>query len=181
MFFPSKTVSALTADHKRLRTEMKILRNIENTMRERKNAFERLVPNLYSHSHREENVIYNYLKTLSEKLPQALAFKGIEEHLIVDQLLTEMNATMNSPGRWSAQAVVLCDLIESHVNEEEASVFHLLKKHLNSTTDAELCRKYESNVITRKQANDASEESFDKKINPPAPFLKPIDPHPLTL
>ena len=144
MFFSSQTVDALIQDHKDIRSEVKLLKNGDLPMSERKGALDRLVPKLESHSKREEVIIYSFMKGLPQKGLRNMAFEGEEEHAVVNRLIELITQDKNSPEKWLAKTMVLGSLIENHVDNEESTVFPLLKKSLDDSTDADLCRKYEN-------------------------------------
>jgi hemerythrin-like domain-containing protein len=64
---------------------------------------------------------------------------------------------------WSANAKVLAELVEQHLDEEENEVFPYLKRHLDSDTDAELCFRYES------QHHDSDSDSYEDEYQSDAP------------
>jgi hemerythrin-like domain-containing protein len=143
MFFSSRTVDALTADHNILRGELKSLKDTDLSLHERHAAFNRLQPNLTSHCRREEQVIYAYMKASADAELKPMAYEGLQEHTIVDQLIQEMNVEKTTSEVWSARAKVLGVLIEDHLNDEEDIVFPLLKKNLDKMSDDDLFNKYQ--------------------------------------
>lgn len=142
MFFSSKIITALTEDHKKLKSEIEILKDLDQPLSARKQAFLRLTSALSSHTKREERVVYNYMKRMSEDL-RYMALEGEEEHLIVDRLVQEMKSNNLFADEWSAKGKVLSEWIEHHFDEEEQEVFPVLKKHLDSVKDEELARQFE--------------------------------------
>ncbi|MDZ4660479.1 MAG: hemerythrin domain-containing protein [Pseudomonadota bacterium] len=152
MFFSSQTVNALVRDHDELREDIRNLKDTELSMRERRNSFARLIPNLVSHTKREESAVYSYMKSADAEDLKPMALEGEEEHRLVDQLVKEMKSEKISPEDWSAKGKVLAELIEHHVDEEETEVFPKLKKQLDDSTDADLCEKYE-NPMGNRNAN----------------------------
>lgn len=147
MFFSSsKTVDVLVRDHKELKVEIGTLEDLRKPLRERRAAFNRLVPNLISHSRREENVVYTYMKTLDKDLKE-MALEGEEEHHIVDHLVEELQSSKYGADEWSAKGKVLSDLIGQHLEEEENQVFPRLQKNLDAKADEQLCKNYESGSI----------------------------------
>lgn len=148
MFLSSKLINALKKDHDILRTFFNVLKE-DVDMSELKKAFLKLAPELEAHTKSEEDVVYRFMLTKTDLRP--LALEGQEEHRRAEQLLIELdNEFLNYDERWQAKAKVLGDLLEHHINEEEAEVFPELKKHLTSELDEQLYKKYEkANVESR--------------------------------
>lgn len=141
MFFSSKTIEALKEDHKKLKDEIVILKDSERSIKEKRNAFDRLVPRLVSHSKREEKAIYSFMKAIGGEL-KLMALEGEQEHKIVDELVENMASNSLPQQEWIAMGKVLSELLDHHISEEEKDGFPLLKKYLDTETDFELYKKY---------------------------------------
>ena len=152
MFFASKTIEALIKDHRKIRREVKVLKETSLSFIDRRNSFERLVPNLISYTQREEKVIYAYMLSSGDEELKLMAFDGEEEHKVLGQLVAEMRSGLSSQDEWSAQSLILVDLIEYHLDEAESDIFLCLKNFLDSDMDKELCRRYE-NIENSRMSN----------------------------
>lgn len=144
MFFSSQLVEALKADHKKLRAEINLLKEIDISQLDRQLCFGRFLPLLISHTQREEKIVYRFMKAQDDENLNFMAYEGKTKHTIADQLVEDMLSENLSNEEWSASAKVLAEIVEQHIDEEENEVFPYLKRHLDSDTDAELCLKYES-------------------------------------
>lgn len=144
MFFSSQLVEALKADHKKLRAEINLLKEIDIAQLDRQLCFGRFLPLLISHTQREEKIVYRFMKAQDDENLNFMAYEGKTKHSIADQLVEDMLSENLSNEEWSACAKVLAEIVEQHIDEEENEVFPYLKRHLDSDTDAELSLKYES-------------------------------------
>lgn len=144
MFFSSQLVEALKADHKKLQAEINLLKETDISDRERQLSFARFLPILVSHTKREENVVYNYMKSLKDDYLSLMAYEGKTKHMIAEQLIEDMLSDRLINQEWSASAKVLAELVEQHIEEEEHEVFPVLKRSLDSEMDLVLCQRFES-------------------------------------
>lgn len=161
MFFASHAIKVLTEDHKNLRKEIKILKELNLPITERRLAFARLFPRLTAHNESEEKVIYSFMKLSAEEDLRSWAMEGKEEHLLVDQLVKKMLMETISTEEWSAKAKVLAELIEHHIDEEESEIFPILKREIDEDLDADLTERYEM-----EKQNNSSVRNFRKGSDP---------------
>src|SRR5690349_3595820 len=127
MFFGSKTVSHLEADHKAIREFAQTLKSSSASSTEKHAAFLQMVPVLVSHARREEAAIYQFMKSSGHEL-KSMAYEGEAEHEIVEKLVEELKGGSLSEVVWSAKAKVLGELLEHHMTEEENDAFPKLKR-----------------------------------------------------
>lgn len=144
MFFSSQLVEALKADHRKLRAELDLLKEMDISQLDRQLCFGRFLPLLISHTQREEKVVYSFMKSQNDENLNFMAYEGQTKHSIVDQLIDDMLSDNLTNQEWSASAKVLAEIVSQHIDEEENEVFPYLKRHLDSDKDAELCLRYES-------------------------------------
>ncbi len=144
MFFSSQLVEALKADHKKLQTEINLLKETDLSNNERQLSFVRFLPILISHTKREEKIVYDYMKSIKDEYLSLMAYEGKTKHMIAEQLIEDMLSDRLINQEWSASAKVLAELVEQHIEEEENEVFPFLKRVLDSDMDAKLCQKFES-------------------------------------
>ena len=142
MFFSSKTIEALLENHKLILKQLKALKDIELSIKERKLAFEKLIPILISHNKREEKVIYNFMLTSDDQDLRIMALEGEEEHKICSQLIAEMDTGNELTEEWSAKARVLSEIVEHHLEDEKLDVFPILKNCLDNESDSFLFYQY---------------------------------------
>lgn len=144
MLFTSHALKLLTEEHKKIRIETKVLRNLDIPQLERRQSFTRILPCLTTHIKKEEKIVYSFMKLCDEDELRIWALEGKEEHLLMDQIIKKMLAIDISDEEWSAKAKVLADLVEHHIDEEENEIFPALARELNEDSDEQLSRNYES-------------------------------------
>lgn len=144
MFFSSRLVEALKADHTKIRAEISLLKETDISQLDRQLCFGRFLPLLVSHTQREEKIVYKFMKEQEDENLNFMAYEGQTKHSIADQLIEDMLSDRINNKEWSASAKVLAELVEKHLDEEENEVFPYLKRHLDSDTDTELCIKYQT-------------------------------------
>lgn len=144
MFFSSQLVEALNADHKKLRTDLIILKETDISENERQICFVHFLPKFISHTQREEKIVYAFMRSLNDENLNFMAYEGKTKHAIAEQIIEEMLSEDLNHQEWSAGAKVLAELVEQHLEEEENEVFPLLKDRLDSDTDAVLRERYDN-------------------------------------
>ena len=143
MLFTSQVIKSLTEDHKKLRQELKILKDTEILFTEKRRAFGRLLPHLVSHNEKEK-VVYSFMKLTDEDDLKIWALEGKEEHQLVDHVVKKMLNEEISIEEWTTKAKVLAELLDHHITAEEESIFPNLKSELDPESDAELFNKYKN-------------------------------------
>ena len=101
--------------------------------KERGAIFKEMMSKLLAHSHAEQNVLYKKMEKSETEKSRSFAFEGENEHQIVEQQLQQMARARNKASeQWTAQASVLKDLIEHHVEEEESTGFSCARSEFDS-------------------------------------------------
>lgn len=112
----------LKADHEKVAG---ILTTIEETteraVKGRDELFARLKAELDLHAKIEEEILYPALEETEEA--REITLEAYEEHRLVKQLLTELEAEPKDTEEWTAKFSVLKENIEHHVEEEEGEMF----------------------------------------------------------
>ena len=120
----------LKADHE---TVAGILKTIEETteraVKGRDEQFARLKAELDLHALIEEEILYPALEKTEET--HEITLEAYEEHRLVKQLLTELEAEPKDTEEWTAKFTVLKENIEHHVEEEEGEMFKKARKALS--------------------------------------------------
>lgn len=119
-------VNMILEDHKPLKQLIKILKDDEKELNERKAAYEEFAILLVTHAKPEEQSLYVAMKK-DEEL-RAEAFEGDIEHGLADQLVEEIKRTEDDD-MWSARVKVLAELVEHHIEEEEEELLPDYKKN----------------------------------------------------
>ena len=103
--------------------------------KERGTIFKEMMSKLLAHSHAEQSVLYKKMEKSETEKSRSFAFEGENEHQIVEQQLQQMARARNKASeQWTAQASVLQDLIEHHVEEEESTGFSCARSEFDSET-----------------------------------------------
>jgi len=84
-------------------------------------VFEQIKTELELHTHIEETFFYPALEKPRET--HDLALEAYEEHDVVKKLLRELTGARTANDEWEAQAKVLRENVEHHVEEEENELF----------------------------------------------------------
>ncbi len=166
MLFASHTIRILTEDHKKLRKEIEILKDMDLPITERRLAFARLLPRLRAHTKSEEKVIYAFMKLTDSDDLNLWALEGKEEHMLVDQLVKKMLTEHATEEEWSAKGKVLAELVEHHINEEESEIFPSLKSEIDEDIDTDLSDRYETEKANTSMARDFQNRSTSNFNNP---------------
>ncbi len=118
-------VDLILQDHIPLKGLIKIMKNLDKTLDERKQAFEKFAPLLLIHAKPEEQILYVHMKR--DKKLRMEGFEGDVEHVLAEQLIDEAKTTADDE-LWSARVKVLAELVEHHIEEEEDDLLPKFKK-----------------------------------------------------
>jgi iron-sulfur cluster repair protein YtfE (RIC family) len=120
----------LKADHEKVAG---ILETIEGTTERaakgRDELFARLKAELDLHAMIEEEIFYPALEETEET--REITLEAYEEHRLVKQLLSELEAEPKDTEEWTAKFTVLKENIEHHVEEEEGEMFKKARQALS--------------------------------------------------
>jgi hemerythrin-like domain-containing protein len=132
-------VHMILQDHKPLKQLIKIMKNFDVDINERRTAFEQFAPLLVAHAKPEEKVLYAYMKN-SQPLREE-GFEGDVEHGLADQMLEEVKRTQDED-LLGARIKVLADLVEHHIQEEENALLPDFRKISAQSERVELGDKF---------------------------------------
>jgi hypothetical protein len=102
----------------------------ERGVKTREELFTQLKQELDIHARVEEEIFYPVLKDAKET--EEITLEAFEEHAVVKQLLSELEALPKDDETWGAKLTVLKENVEHHVEEEEGEMFKNAKKVLSS-------------------------------------------------
>ncbi len=120
---PQGILNDLHEDHEEVAGLIEQMINTEDG-KERGTIFKEMMSKLLAHSQAEQNVLYKKMEKSENEKSRTFAYEGENEHQIVEQQLQQMARARNKASeQWTAQASVLKDLIEHHVEEEEDTGF----------------------------------------------------------
>jgi len=144
---PEGILNDLHEDHEEVSGLIEQLIKTEDG-KERGTIFKEMMSKLLAHSHAEQNVLYKKMEKSQDEKSRTFAYEGENEHQIVEQQLQQMARARNKASeQWTAQASVLQDLIEHHVEEEESTGFSCAR----SEFDGEALEKMADQFRKQKQ------------------------------
>ena len=121
----------LKEDHRKVE---QLFRELESaTGKAKLDVFKQIKTELELHTHIEEKIFYPALEEPEET--HDLALEAYEEHAVVKTLLKELGRARTANDKWEAQAKVLQENVEHHVEEEENELF---KKADSALSEEEL-------------------------------------------
>jgi hypothetical protein len=145
----------LKKDHKKVSGIFeKLDTTTERGVKTREELFTQLKQELDVHSRIEETVLYPILKLAKET--EDITLEAYEEHNVVKQLLSELDALSKDDETWGAKFTVLKENVEHHVEEEEGEMFKKARKVLSQEQIDELGAQLEAAKQEEKKALAAS-------------------------
>lgn len=102
-------------------------------------VFKQIKTELELHTHVEEKVFYPALEEPEQT--HDLTLEAYEEHAVVKKLLKELSRAKTANDEWEAQAKVLQENVEHHVEEEENELFKKADKALSQEELEELSER----------------------------------------
>jgi len=86
--------------------------------------FEKFATLLAKHSKAEEKIVYAALVDSDDEEVEQGAYEGYTEHMLAATLLTKLKqGTDPLSAEWQAEAKVMQEILEHHIEEEEDSIF----------------------------------------------------------
>ena len=119
-------------------------------------VFKQIKTELELHTQIEEKIFYPALEEPEET--HDLALEAYEEHAVVKDLLKQLGRAMTANDEWEAQAKVLQENVEHHVEEEENELFVKAQAALEEEELEELGERMEAEKA-RKQRGSSSKKS----------------------
>jgi hemerythrin-like domain-containing protein len=130
----------LKADHRKVEDLFSELESASGQAKMR--VFEQIKTELELHTHIEETIFYPALE--EPKQTHELTLEAYEEHDVVKKLLEELSRAKSPTDEWEAQAKVLQENVEHHVEEEENELFKKAKAVLSQDEIETLGEQMES-------------------------------------
>src|SRR5215213_4524238 len=109
----------LKADHRKVEELFSQLESARGQAKLR--VFEQIKMELELHTHIEEKIFYPALE--KPKQTHDLTLEAYEEHEVGKKLLSQLGRARTANDEWEAQAKVLQENVEHHVEEEENELF----------------------------------------------------------
>jgi len=150
--------SLLKADHEKVAELFEQLETAGGQAKLR--VFEQIKTELDLHAHIEEKIFYPALE--KPRQTHELTLEAYEEHAVVKKLLRELSRAKTANEEWQAQAKVLQENVEHHVQEEENELFKKAAKVLSKEEIDELGELLAAEK-NRKQKSAAGKSASAKK------------------
>lgn len=128
-------------DHKDLKSLIEILKNEDSSDAELAEAFTEFKYFLTAHAKPEEEVVYNFMKSLKAEELKLMALEGDVEHTLADQLVEE-SVREDDKLKFRAKVKVLAEIVEHHIEEEEEEILPKLSKEVDLQTRKLLADQY---------------------------------------
>jgi hemerythrin superfamily protein len=125
-------------------------------------VFAQIKTELELHTHIEEKVFYPALEEPEET--HDLTLEAYEEHAVVKDLLKKLSRARTANDEWEAQAKVLQENVEHHVEEEENELFPKAEAALGEEELEDLGDRMEAEKA-RKQRGASSKKSAKKSAS----------------
>ncbi|MPZ73562.1 MAG: hemerythrin domain-containing protein [Nitriliruptorales bacterium] len=113
---------------------------------------QRIFHELEIHTAIEEEVFYPAAEQVGQEAEE-LVNEGVEEHHVVDVLMSEIRGLEAEDDAWVAKMSVLIENVEHHAEEEETELFPKLREVFGKDRLAELGRQLEQAKQRRQQAS----------------------------
>jgi hemerythrin-like domain-containing protein len=138
-------IALLKEDHKNVK---ELLKRLEETSDRSTSQREKLLTQVENevkvHTTIEEEIFYPAFKeAIRSKSDAHLYFEALEEHHVVDLVMSEIKGTDTDSEEFAAKAKVLKDLIEHHAEEEETEMFPKARKAMGAARLRELGQEIE--------------------------------------
>lgn len=133
-------IKLILEDHVPLKKLIKVLKDPHIKMSEKRPSFEKFAVQLLAHAKPEEASLYSWMQE-NKSEARMEAFEGLTEHAIAEHLIEEIRVTTDK-NEWLGKVKVLGELVEHHIQEEETSMFKLVKKEFNAEMRAEIGDEY---------------------------------------
>ncbi len=144
----------LKSDHEELKGLLSKMTHGNSATDTKQSALKDFKALLKAHSEAEEKIVYDALIKESDEEAEKMACEGYTEHEVADYVLGKLtgegkilekltsNGDPDSP-QWKAQAKVLKELVEHHIEEEEDEIFAKLRSEFDKSKREEMGQRFE--------------------------------------
>lgn len=134
---------ALKEDHDELKDLIATVNDSEDAA-EIKEAFTKFAALLAKHSKAEEKVVYDALIATGDEEPEQDGYEGYTEHMLAETLLKKLQAGADVTGpEWKAEAKVMQEILEHHIEEEEDAIFDDVEENFEKAEREEMGEEFE--------------------------------------
>ena len=113
------SLTLLRKDHREVKDLLKQASDADTAQKQK--IFEQIKSELQVHEAIEEEIFYPALK--EHPKTKELALEAYEEHHVVDQVISELDALSPDDETWDAKFSVMEENLKHHINEEEREMF----------------------------------------------------------
>jgi hemerythrin-like domain-containing protein len=118
------SLTLLRKDHREVKDLLKQASDADTA--EKQKLFEQIKSELQVHEAIEEEIFYPALK--EHPKTKELTLEAYEEHHVVDQVISELDALSPDDETWDAKFSVMEENLKHHINEEEREMFEQAQK-----------------------------------------------------
>ncbi len=138
----SPILALLKKDHEQVQSLLDTLEKTSKTNEggTRSEVFAQLADEIRKHSRGEEEVLYPKLENIEET--KSMALEAIEEHRVVDELITKIESIPPEEDSWGPTFKVLKENLEHHIQEEEGEMFPRITNLFDASQLIELGREF---------------------------------------
>ena len=118
----------LTADHNRLRGLFARFESAkeEDDLEQMTALTATILAELEVHTTIEEEIFYPELLDLNDEIHESIT-EGIEEHNVAKKQMADVAAMPPDTDEWAAKVTVLLEVVEHHKDEEESTLFPMVR------------------------------------------------------
>jgi hemerythrin superfamily protein len=150
----------LTADHNRVRGLFSRFQAAEGENdAQAASLAAKIFEELEIHTKIEEEIFYPVVTKLNDEIHE-LVTEGLEEHHVVDELMTEAKGLSPSDEQWAAKVKVLIENVEHHAEEEEQEMFPKVRKAMDKDARTGLGERLEARKAELGAPTAADKEHF---------------------
>jgi hemerythrin superfamily protein len=139
-------IELLKADHERVKAILtQLSESTERGVKKRTDLLSKLEMEMTIHTKLEEEILYPAFKEAGSKEQDIMYYEAKEEHRTVDSLvLPDLKNTDPGTPEFSGRVKVVKELLEHHIEEEEAEMFPQANKLLGKAKLEELGAQMEA-------------------------------------
>ena len=134
---------ALKEDHEELKALIATVNDSADS-EEIKMAFTQFAELLGKHSKAEEKVVYDALISTGDEETEMEGYEGYTEHMLAETLLKKLKEGADVTGpEWKAEAKVMQEILEHHIEEEEDEIFDAVENNFEDGEREEMGVEFE--------------------------------------
>lgn len=136
-------LDTLKREHEEVKSLLADLQDAES-VNERRELVRKIKAALVPHSKAEEKVVYDAIIATSEDEAQTDGLEGYLEHEWASKTLERLEAADPTSAEHKAAAKVLKDLVEHHIEEEEANVWRDVRENFDEEDRVRMNAEFEA-------------------------------------